>query len=119
MLNLHFSPETGALATGSTSKKLFLDCSTIDPASSLEVGAAVAKSGEGDFSDMPVSVSSSTTFLNVGWRTRSNKRDIGIYVFFLEPQIPSSLKSYLSSLSWETKTVSSTPVHQVPDSAQN
>jgi 3-hydroxyisobutyrate/3-hydroxypropionate dehydrogenase len=53
------TPETGALATNSTSRKLFLDCSTIDPGSSLEVNAAVEKSGKGDFSDTPVSVSPS------------------------------------------------------------
>jgi 3-hydroxyisobutyrate/3-hydroxypropionate dehydrogenase len=47
---------TGALATSSKSKKLFLDCSTIDAASSLEVGKAVEKSGIGEFSDTPVSV---------------------------------------------------------------
>jgi len=50
------TPETGALATSSKSKKLFLDCSTIDAASSLEVGKAVQKSGIGEFSDTPVSV---------------------------------------------------------------
>lgn len=50
------TPDTGALATASKSKKLFLDCSTIDAKSSLEVGEAVGKSGVGDFSDTPVSV---------------------------------------------------------------
>jgi 3-hydroxyisobutyrate dehydrogenase-like beta-hydroxyacid dehydrogenase len=53
------TPKTGALASTSKSKKLFLDSSTIDASSSLEVGEAVRKSGLGDFSDTPVSVSSS------------------------------------------------------------
>ena len=51
------TPETGILATMSKSQKLFLDCSTIDIASSLEVGEAVVKQGIGYFSDTPVSVS--------------------------------------------------------------
>jgi 3-hydroxyisobutyrate dehydrogenase-like beta-hydroxyacid dehydrogenase len=53
--------KTGALATSSKSKKLFLDCSTIDAASSLAVGEAVVKSGVGAFSDAPVSVSQQYT----------------------------------------------------------
>ena len=53
---MFLTPGTGALATTSKSKKLFLDCSTIDARSSLEVGEAVGKSGVGDFSDTPVSV---------------------------------------------------------------
>ena len=63
-----FTRETGALATTSKSKKLFLDCSTIDVASSLEVGEAVEKSGIGEFSDAPVSVT--ITFNN-----KSNRRE--------------------------------------------
>jgi NAD binding domain of 6-phosphogluconate dehydrogenase len=51
------TPEIGALETSSCSKKLFLDCSTIDPESSLQVNSAVIKSGKGNFSDTPVSVS--------------------------------------------------------------
>jgi 3-hydroxyisobutyrate dehydrogenase len=53
----YLTPGTGCLATTSKSKKLFLDSSTIDAASSLEVGKAVAQSGIGEFSDAPVSVS--------------------------------------------------------------
>jgi 3-hydroxyisobutyrate dehydrogenase-like beta-hydroxyacid dehydrogenase len=52
----YLTPESGALATSSTSRKLFLDCSTIDATSSLAVGEAVKKSGKGDFADAPVSV---------------------------------------------------------------
>ena len=38
-------------------RRLFMDCSTIDTATSKKVGAAVAESGLGDFADAPVSVS--------------------------------------------------------------
>jgi 3-hydroxyisobutyrate dehydrogenase-like beta-hydroxyacid dehydrogenase len=55
----YLTPETGALATTSKAQKLFLDCSTIDAASSLVVGEAVEKSGIGHFSDTPVSVKAS------------------------------------------------------------
>jgi 3-hydroxyisobutyrate dehydrogenase-like beta-hydroxyacid dehydrogenase len=59
-------PESGALATSSTSKKLFLDCSTIDATSSLAVGEAVKKSGKGDFADAPVSVITRCKYLTTG-----------------------------------------------------
>lgn len=44
-----------ASAKRGSSAKLFLDCSTIDVKTSLQVGKAVEKSGFGSFVDSPVS----------------------------------------------------------------
>jgi len=52
----YLTPQTGCIATTSKSKKLFLDSSTIDAKTSIEVGQAIEKSGIGEFSDTPVSV---------------------------------------------------------------
>jgi len=52
----YLTPQTGAIATSSKAQKLFLDCSTIDAKTSIEVGEAIEKSGIGEFSDCPVSV---------------------------------------------------------------
>lgn len=50
------NPSTGLLSVPkSTSSKLFLECSTIDVKTSLEVGEAVKASGLGLFADAPVS----------------------------------------------------------------
>jgi 3-hydroxyisobutyrate/3-hydroxypropionate dehydrogenase len=50
------NPSTGLLSVPkSSSKKLFLECSTIDVNTSLLVGEAVRKSGLGFFADSPVS----------------------------------------------------------------
>ena len=43
-------------STSSGVRKLFIECSTIDPAVSREVGAKIQESGLGDFSDAAVSV---------------------------------------------------------------
>lgn len=51
-------PSTGLLAIakqGYHPKKFFLECSTIEASTSVEVGKEVAKSGVGDFLDSPVS----------------------------------------------------------------
>lgn len=42
---------------GQRSKKLFIECSTIDPVVTREVGAKVQESGLGDMADAAVSVS--------------------------------------------------------------
>lgn len=57
VLSVFTESETGLLAakSRSTGRKFFIDCSTIDVKSSLEVGKAVATSGLGDFVDAPVS----------------------------------------------------------------
>src|SRR5579862_1001624 len=60
----YLTPETGCIATTSKSKKLFLDCSTIDAKTSIEVGTEIEKSGVGEFSDTPVSVESSYNLTN-------------------------------------------------------
>lgn len=43
-------------ASSAEGKKLFIDCSTIDPDISREIGQKVQSSGLGDFSDAAVSV---------------------------------------------------------------
>ncbi|KAH6678768.1 NAD binding domain of 6-phosphogluconate dehydrogenase-domain-containing protein [Plectosphaerella plurivora] len=51
-------PTTGLLAGAAADplrKRLFIDCSTIDVATSREMGAAVNAAGAGDFADAPVS----------------------------------------------------------------
>jgi 3-hydroxyisobutyrate dehydrogenase-like beta-hydroxyacid dehydrogenase len=48
---------TGILSIAKDGKRrLFLDCSTIDTATSKKVSAAVEESGLGSFADAPVSV---------------------------------------------------------------
>lgn len=56
VLNVFTNPANGLLTImPSASPKFFLDCSTIDTATSLQVGKAVEKSGLGRFADAPVS----------------------------------------------------------------
>ena len=50
-------PQALAKLPRGPSSKLFLDCGTIDTATSKEVGEAIAASGIGLFADTPVSVS--------------------------------------------------------------
>lgn len=74
---------TGCLATTSESQKLFLDSSTIDAKSSLEVGEAVAKSGIGEFTDAPVSVPPLSIYQSdptLGRCQRCRSRNTGIHV---------------------------------------
>jgi 3-hydroxyisobutyrate dehydrogenase len=48
--------------SGSTQgTKLFLECSTIDPAVTREVGSKITESGLGEFADAAVSVQSPTS----------------------------------------------------------
>jgi 3-hydroxyisobutyrate dehydrogenase len=51
---VYLSPETGILSSAK-SNQIFVDCSTIDPASSKQVGIAVKQAGRGEFVDAPVS----------------------------------------------------------------
>lgn len=56
VLDAFTNAEKGLLtATSSARRKLFIECSTIDVKTSLQVGAAVSVSGLGDFVDSPVS----------------------------------------------------------------
>ena len=56
--DVYLNPSTGLLAGAqgaNSSKKFFLECSTIEASTSVEVGKEVAKSGVGEFLDSPVS----------------------------------------------------------------
>lgn len=57
---VYLDAETGVLAAPKDDERLILECSTIDAASTKEVGKAIMNAGLGEYVDAPVSVR--TTF---------------------------------------------------------
>lgn len=55
--DVYLNPQTGVIAAPKRSDRLFLECSTIDYESAIEVGTALKTAGAGTYIDTPVSVS--------------------------------------------------------------
>jgi hypothetical protein len=106
----YLTPKTGCIATSSKSKKLFLDCSTIDAKTSIEVGEEIEKSGIGEFSDTPVSVWSENIIIDI--RAVPEVHKMALWLSCLVLQSPEFQGSFLSSLSWVLKNVFSILVQQ-------